>query len=303
MPVTINGSNTPTAGGITYGDGTQYATTAAGFSGQLLRSNGASAPSWVTFSSTPTIVRSARTSNTILGTADASTLIEATANSYTQTITAAATLGSGWFCYVSNAGTGFITLDPNASETITVNGNALSTWILWPNEIGLLVCDGSGFFYYCIRYGFCTVTVSGTPSSVVFNSGIAYRTKLSLSWDNVTLSANDQVKFFMNATAPTNTSGIVYTDGTTVSSLIGSTDNFTLGVSANTTFINGSGTLNLSPTFSTFNGLNRYRNPSSQVVYGNYQSVFTATLTSVTSISIAPNTTTFASGTFILQQI
>ena len=47
MPVVITGSNTPTAGGVTYGDGTTYATTAAGTSGQLLQSNGASAPSWV----------------------------------------------------------------------------------------------------------------------------------------------------------------------------------------------------------------------------------------------------------------
>lgn len=46
MPVTINGSNTPTAGGVTYGDGTQYATTAAGTSGQVLTSAGASAPTW-----------------------------------------------------------------------------------------------------------------------------------------------------------------------------------------------------------------------------------------------------------------
>lgn len=46
MPVTINGSNTPTAGGITYGDGTQYATTAAGTAGQPLVSGGASAPAF-----------------------------------------------------------------------------------------------------------------------------------------------------------------------------------------------------------------------------------------------------------------
>lgn len=71
MAVTINGSNTPTAGGVTYGDGSTYATTsagsaggvlysagssapafsAAGTSGQVLQSNGASAPSWVTPSS------------------------------------------------------------------------------------------------------------------------------------------------------------------------------------------------------------------------------------------------------------
>ena len=48
MPVTINGSNTPTAGGVTYGDGTQYATTSAGTSGQVLTSAGSSAPTWST---------------------------------------------------------------------------------------------------------------------------------------------------------------------------------------------------------------------------------------------------------------
>ena len=47
MAVTIVGNNTPTAGGVVYGDGANYASTAAGTSGQLLQSNGSSAPSWV----------------------------------------------------------------------------------------------------------------------------------------------------------------------------------------------------------------------------------------------------------------
>jgi len=51
MAVVINGTNTPTAGGVTYGDGTQYATTAAGTSGQVLTSAGSSAPTWSTPSS------------------------------------------------------------------------------------------------------------------------------------------------------------------------------------------------------------------------------------------------------------
>lgn len=46
MPVTIVGNNTPTAGGVVYGDGTNYASTAAGTSGQVLTSNGAGAPTW-----------------------------------------------------------------------------------------------------------------------------------------------------------------------------------------------------------------------------------------------------------------
>ena len=37
---------TPTAGGAVYGDGTKMATTSAGTSGQVLTSNGSSAPTW-----------------------------------------------------------------------------------------------------------------------------------------------------------------------------------------------------------------------------------------------------------------
>jgi hypothetical protein len=49
LPIANGGTNstaTPTAGGIAYGTGTAYAITAAGTSGQVLKSNGASAPTW-----------------------------------------------------------------------------------------------------------------------------------------------------------------------------------------------------------------------------------------------------------------
>lgn len=46
MPVTIVGNNTPTAGGVVYGDGTNYASTSAGTSGQMLVSGGSGAPTW-----------------------------------------------------------------------------------------------------------------------------------------------------------------------------------------------------------------------------------------------------------------
>jgi hypothetical protein len=42
-----NGTSTPVAGAVPYGTGTAYAFTAAGTSGQVLQSNGASAPTWV----------------------------------------------------------------------------------------------------------------------------------------------------------------------------------------------------------------------------------------------------------------
>jgi hypothetical protein len=43
-----NGTATPTAGTVAYGTGTAYAFSAAGTTGQVLQSNGASAPTWVT---------------------------------------------------------------------------------------------------------------------------------------------------------------------------------------------------------------------------------------------------------------
>lgn len=55
MPVTIVGNNTPTAGGVVYGDGTNYASTAAGTSNQLLISAGAGAPTWSSTITTPTL--------------------------------------------------------------------------------------------------------------------------------------------------------------------------------------------------------------------------------------------------------
>ena len=50
LPVANGGTNataTPTAGTVAYGTGTAYAFTSAGTAGQILQSNGASAPTWV----------------------------------------------------------------------------------------------------------------------------------------------------------------------------------------------------------------------------------------------------------------
>ena len=46
MTIVVNGSNTPTAGGVGYGDGTNLAFTGAGTSGQVLVSAGSSAPAF-----------------------------------------------------------------------------------------------------------------------------------------------------------------------------------------------------------------------------------------------------------------
>lgn len=90
----------------------------------------------------PSVTRTVRTSNAILVEADRSTLIDITSGTFSQTFTAAATLTTGWFCWIKNSGTGVITLDPNASETI----NGATTLTLSANKTALVQCDGTGFY-------------------------------------------------------------------------------------------------------------------------------------------------------------
>lgn len=69
--------------------------------------------------------------------------------------TAAATLGSGWFCYIQNNSTAALTLDPNASELI----DSLTSYIMYPNEVRLVQCSGTAF-----------TTIILTPFSMVWAS-------------------------------------------------------------------------------------------------------------------------------------
>lgn len=126
----------------------------SGNAGKFLKTDG-STPSW----GIPGLVlRSARTSNTILAVADQAALIDITSGSFSQTFTAAATLGNGWWCYIRNSGTGQITLDPNASETI----DGLTTFIMYPGETRLVQCDGTALNSVVVNPFYATFTSSGT---------------------------------------------------------------------------------------------------------------------------------------------
>jgi len=59
-----NGTATPTAGAVAYGTGTAYGFTAAGTSGQVLQSNGSSAPSWVSPTAYATVTDDTTTNGT-----------------------------------------------------------------------------------------------------------------------------------------------------------------------------------------------------------------------------------------------
>lgn len=75
---------------------------------------------------------------------DNDTIINCTANSFTVALTAAATLGSGFNCWIWNTSatsTHAITIDPNASETI----DGLTTRILRRGEGLQIVCNGANW--------------------------------------------------------------------------------------------------------------------------------------------------------------
>lgn len=102
--------------------------------------------------------RSARTSNSILVSSDLGKLIDITSGTFTQTFTAAATLGPNWFCYLRNSGSGDITLDPNGSEHI----DALTSYVMYPGETRLVTCNGTGFYTIVLTGYYRTFTATGT---------------------------------------------------------------------------------------------------------------------------------------------
>lgn len=79
----------------------------------------------------------------------------------TWSFASAATLTNGWFVYVVNCGSGAITLDPNAAETIDNN----PTKTINPGESCIVFCNGTNF--NTVGYGRSLVT---TVSAVAVNA-------------------------------------------------------------------------------------------------------------------------------------
>lgn len=84
------------------------------------------------------LTASAKTGAYTLAVGDKGTVISCT-GTWTLSATAAATLGTGWWCWVENAGTGTITLDPNDAETI----NGAAALPMRAGSVMLLRCDGT----------------------------------------------------------------------------------------------------------------------------------------------------------------
>jgi hypothetical protein len=104
-------------------------------------------PTWTTPSGgggASAITISAKTGAYTVVAGDLGTIINCTSGTFTVSLTAAATLGSGFNCWIWNTSataTDAITIDPNASQTI----DGRTTRILRRGEGMQIVCDGTNF--------------------------------------------------------------------------------------------------------------------------------------------------------------
>lgn len=151
-PVTTSGTITASGTLAVANGGTGQTTANAAFnalapsqtgnSGKFLTTDGTNT-SWATAgggSSTLTIQNKTAAYTVVAG--DNGTIINCTSGTFTVSLTAAATLGAGFNCWVWNtavSAASAITIDPNASETI----DGVATLVLRQGEGLQIVCDGT----------------------------------------------------------------------------------------------------------------------------------------------------------------
>lgn len=116
-----------------------------------------------------TLPRTTQTTTYTILAADNASVIEFTGSAATTfSLTAAATLGAGWYCYVANYGTGadgagLLTFDPNAAELI--DGSA--TIATYPGDVRLITCSGTAFFSELLHGGYVQFTAAGANTFTV----------------------------------------------------------------------------------------------------------------------------------------
>lgn len=115
-----------------------------GTSGNVLTSDGTSWTSAAPSGGASAVTISDKTSAYTVVAGDLGTIINCTANTFTISLTAAATLGAGFNCWVWNTSTTsshVITIDPDGAETIDLK----ATLSIYPGEAVQLICTGTNW--------------------------------------------------------------------------------------------------------------------------------------------------------------
>ena len=130
----------------------------AGMGGRFLTNDG-SIPSWGTVSSSSSLLYNLISGNYTADESDKGKIIRFTGTTATLSIVDVATLSAGWFCYVQNAGTGILTIDPFGTQTVS----GKTTWLNVVGDVILLTTDGTQFFRTVLYHAnYQEFLVSGT---------------------------------------------------------------------------------------------------------------------------------------------
>lgn len=107
--------------------------------GVLKRRNAANS-GWIVLAPLASAMVQAKAANYTVALSDFGTLIDCS-GTFTLSLTAAATLGDGFWFAVRNSGTGTVTIDPDGSETI----DGAATITLYPGDSAIVWCNGTAF--------------------------------------------------------------------------------------------------------------------------------------------------------------
>ena len=189
-----NGTATPTSGAVAYGTGTAYAFTSAGTSGQVLTSNGSSAPTWTT------------------PTAYATVTDDTTTNATRYPLFAAATSGNLTTEYTSstkyqfNPSTGVLTATQFSGSGAGLTGTASSL------SIGGTAAKA-------------TNVVGGAAGSIVYQTALDTTSTLALGTSGYVLTAGASAPTYVAASTltvgtATNATNIAITDDTSTNATV-----------------------------------------------------------------------------------
>jgi len=216
LPIANGGTNTSataTNGGVTYGTGTAYAFTAAGTSGQILQSNGAAAPTWVSLSTLGVSSFSAGTTG----------FTPSSATSGAVTLAGTLNVANGGTGVTTSTGSGSVVLSTSPSLVTPIlgtpqSGNFSTGTFTWPTFNQNTTGNAATATSAVTLFGSTNLYISPTNGNT-FNSGYGNAADGSDVWLNYR-GYNDGFSYFRNFNLG-NGKGTAYVYGDGVNQRVG----------------------------------------------------------------------------------
>jgi hypothetical protein len=134
-------------------------------------------------------------------------VIDCTSGTFTVNLTAAATLGAAFSCTIYNSGSGIITVDPNASETLRTIAGTATTLGLSQGQGIIIVCDGANWDVFAATSPSLGVTTTDTAVAK-FNG-----TRGTLQNTGVLINASNDVTIPSTTDSTSATTGALVVSG------------------------------------------------------------------------------------------